>query len=58
MINQCLQKLLLTDRGKLTYRLLLLLLLPFYSHYTGQPVLAGGFCWSKVLLPHALDDGN
>ena len=36
----------------------LLLVLQFYGHYTGQPVLAGtpsselvGFCWSKVLLP-------
>jgi len=34
------------------------LLPPFYSHYTGQPALAGnpqlrtgGFCWSKILLP-------
>jgi len=38
---------------------------PFFNHYTGQPVLSrysqlrtGGFCWSKVLLPHALADGN
>ena len=33
--------------------LLLLLLLPFYGHYTGQLALAGteGFYWSKVLLP-------
>jgi len=35
---------------------------PFCGHYTSQSVSAstraGAFCWSKVLLPRALADGN
>ena len=44
---------------------ILLLLLPFYGHYTGQSALAGthgheleDFVRAKFYCPHALADGN